>query len=1732
MTSMPRLHKILFVVLMAVAALAATAQDALASHYRYASITWTPTSDPRVIKVRFEGAFRWSYPWFSNGSVPGVGSQVDAGALSVVNFTTLAGQGVTVTNINGTSQGQSSTSAPELFIKLTSINATQDWFFGSYEATWTFPATVALPSDYRIEFNSCCRIQSLLGGNDSPSTGTGQYSLITRSKVTLRAAVNGPPSAATLPIYQIVRGQLNQFQIPASDAEGDGITFSIPTPSLTESGLNVSTPPGLTLSAAGLVSWNPAATLPLGLYAMQARMTDNTTGAFSTIDLTFNVASAVGQPPTVKLNGNATPLTISTLANQPVAFTVAASDPENTPVILFVTGLPAGATLAPQLPMTAVNPSTTFTWTPTLAQAGTYVVNFSGTDGDGQQDVNSVTINVANATLSVPTTTVLDASPASSIYGSPVTLTATVTNTSATNGGAPVGTVQFFVGGVLAGTSSLASTGAKTAEATLTVPLPPAGTSNVTATYAGATAGGVLYSTSTASQVSFDVSSAASTTTVSSSLNPSQPGNAVTFTVTVAPPAGHPAKPTGSVVLKDGTATLATLTLVNGSATFATAALASGAHSITAAYAGDAGFSPGVSAPLSQRVGLAPTTVSAAATANPSFYGNTIPVAVQVLTSDTHVAAPGTVVLKNGAGTVLYGPNTLDGNGQTLFSTAGWAAGTPVLTVEYSPAAGFSASSAPVSFMVLPDRTVVEVSTSPAPSGFGQPVTLSAHLRNLDTGLVPTGSIKFDVDGVATVVPLSGFDATLIKTGLVAGTRVVTASYQPADGNFAASSASVNHQVNKARTSTTLASSVNPSLPGQSVTFTATVGTSSGVTGHWPLNDAAGSTRALDAVATNDGVCGLTVNIGSNQTRFANCPQFGVPGVKGTAAHFNGATQFLAIQQQYGGTFSASAWIRTTQVGAGSDNSPAYEGTGILWSDWGGCSADYLPMALTHNRLAFFTGGAGCAGDANLTSTVAVNTGQWVHVVVTRDSVTGAKQMFINGVLNASGVGPTGQLGTNPIIGIGGNALDNRYFNGDIDDVQFFNHVLTPAEVTTLYVGAPEGTVSFTDSATGLTYQTQLVGGVATYTPAIDNPPSLQVLAPGIHSLIAVYQGNDNYGGSQAALDQLVQKKRATITVNGFSGTYDGNPHHATGSATGDGGLDLSGLLDLGASFTDAPGGAANWTFAGNETYEAASGSVAIDIAKAPSSTVVTFDDAGPWRYRGTAYTASAKVEGVGLSGVTVPVSYTGDCTNVSVPLGCTATASFSDNNHVASTGDASITIEQAAATIAVSGYSGVYDAAAHGATGSATGVQGESLDALLDLGATFTNVAGGTAHWVFAGNVNYLRAEGDVAIAITPKTAFVTANSRPKTYGDVATFAGSEFTTSEFIGGDSVASVTLTSTGAAAGANVGNHAIVAANAAGAGLGNYAIRYVDGVLTVNPAPLTVTVSNASRIYHQPNPVFGGTVAGIKNNDPITAAYSTAANFASVVGTYDIDATLNDPSTRLGNYTVSIQKGTLTINRAPVVLTFTSGLNTSGAGTSAISVQLVEQIGALAVAGQPVTVTAGAASGVATTGANGQGTATLTLSNGQYTVNASFAGDANYLPAATAASQQLFVYQPTQFVVWGGNASGIQLGAQYNFWGAQWSKQVTGGSYSGNASFKGYAEAVSGSQWTAGGGNSSNPPASVAQYIGVLVTTQASKSGSTTTGNVSRVVILRVDNPQGYQPNPGHSATGVMVANAQ
>ena len=117
-----------------------------------------------------------------------------------------------------------------------------------------------------------------------------------------------------------------------------------------------------------------------------------------------------------------------------------------------------------------------------------------------------------------------------------------------------------------------------------------------------------------------------------------------------------------------------------------------------------------------------------------------------------------------------------------------------------------------------------------------------------------------------------------------------------------------------------------------------------------------------------------------------------------------------------------------------------------------------------------------------------------------------------------------------------------------------------------------------------------------------------------------------------------------------------------------------------------------------------------------------------------------------------------------------------------------------------------------------------------------------------------------------------------------------------------------------------------------------------------------------------------------------------------------------------------------------------------------------------------------------------------------------------------------------FVIGDGNAA---VGTQVTFWGSHWEKLNTLSGGAAPSSFAGFANRTSitppncGGTWTTGPGNSSDPPASIPAYLAVFVSSSITKSGSTISGNVRQMVVVKT-NPD-YASNPGHAGTGTVVA---
>ncbi len=312
----------------------------------------------------------------------------------------------------------------------------------------------------------------------------------------------------------------------------------------------------------------------------------------------------------------------------------------------------------------------------------------------------------------------------------------------------------------------------------------------------------------------------ATTTTLVSSTNPVMLSQPLTYSATVTPTSGEPI--TGTVTFYDAWTSVAAVGLSGGQASYTTSYSTKASHPITAVYSGDANNAESSS-----------NTLVESAT-------NNLTKTTTVLTSSASTAAVGQQITFTATVTWAYGtvPNgelvTFD-SGSTVLGTATTNGGVATLTTflsktgntnikaTYTGDSSFDTSLANLTVVVDKATTATALVSSQNPSSYAQSVTFTASVTPQFSG-TPTGSVEF-YNGTAKLknVTLSGGVASYTTTTLAVGTASITAEYEGSSSFDESTSAAVSQVVNQASTTTTLASSVNPSNSGQSVTFTATL---------------------------------------------------------------------------------------------------------------------------------------------------------------------------------------------------------------------------------------------------------------------------------------------------------------------------------------------------------------------------------------------------------------------------------------------------------------------------------------------------------------------------------------------------------------------------------------------------------------------------------------------------------------------------------------------------------------------------------------------------------------------------------------------------------------------------------------------------------------------------------------------------------------------------------------------
>jgi large repetitive protein len=486
---------------------------------------------------------------------------------------------------------------------------------------------------------------------------------------------------------------------------------------------------------------------------------------------------------------------------------------------------------------------------------------------------------------------------------------------------------------------------------------------------------------------------------------------------------------------------------------------------------------------------IEPATLTLTSSVNPSLVNQQTTFTLTVTTTGT-VTPAGTVNFFNG--TTLIGTVNLTGTGATATASipdSFPAAGAFPISATYTSTSNTQGGTANLTQLVG-NVTGLTLTSSVNPSLVGQSTNLTATIASLAAFGATTGTIQF-FDGATSLgtVPVTGSSATLPVSFSTAGVHSLTAVYTTTNTELTNATSNVVHQTVLNVAALALTSSVNPSLPNQSTTLTATLTALGTPTGTVKFFDGAtllgtvnlnGTTATLAVSFTTTGNHILTaVYSGDALTESVTSPPLTQVVLFATTATLtssvnpvdvNANTTLTATIKSTTGTPTGTVTFKSNGIAIGTANLTG--GVATLVTSFN------LPGAYT--LIAVYN------GDAN--------------------NQTSTTNTVLETVLNVVSISLTSSV--NPVF------LDNPT-------------ILTATLVTAAAGTTPTGTVSFFDGATPIGTGT-VANGVVSITASF--------VYAGTHSITAVYSGDAaDATGTSPALSQTVADFSLAVASGGSS---------------------------------------------------------------------------------------------------------------------------------------------------------------------------------------------------------------------------------------------------------------------------------------------------------------------------------------------------------------------------------------------------------------------------------------------------------------------------------------------------------------------------------------------------------------------------------------------------------------------
>ena len=473
------------------------------------------------------------------------------------------------------------------------------------------------------------------------------------------------------------------------------------------------------------------------------------------------------------------------------------------------------------------------------------------------------------------------------------------------------------------------------------------------------------------------------------------------------------------------------------------------------------------------------TTTTLGSSINSSIYGQPVVFTAQVTSSSGTPA--GTVILNNGS--IVVGTGTLT-NGKVSISVSFLPVGSDSITAAYQGSASFAPStSAPHTQTVKVATTTTALTSSLNPAGTNQSVTFTATVTS-QFGGGAAGSVVFS-SGSQTLgtASLSGNIASLTTSFSTAGTDSISAKYN-GDRNHSGSTSSRLNEVVKTAAATTLVSSLNPSVVGQAVTFTATVSSTAGAPPNGEIVTFYNGSAVLGTAPLSGGIASLT-------TSSLSAGIFTITASYGGDANFAASTS-PGLRQVVNST--AKSATATTLV---SNLNPSIYGQKVIFTATVTTSGAVPPTGNVNfkwNGNSIGSATLNASGVATLTrSNLNADTYPLTAVYTGDASNLGSTSAVMSQLVTRATSSATLTSSPNP--------------STQAQAVTFTATISSPTVAAT-------GPVTFTAGKTVLG-TAQLSGGKAKFTTS--------TLAVGSTKVTATYQGDSNIAGSSASVTQTVQ---------------------------------------------------------------------------------------------------------------------------------------------------------------------------------------------------------------------------------------------------------------------------------------------------------------------------------------------------------------------------------------------------------------------------------------------------------------------------------------------------------------------------------------------------------------------------------------------------------------------------------